>query len=559
MKERGNTMNYKALAVMCLVVAVPFIVMADAQPATPSCNLSINSANSLVDLPGVCPNYGVYFAKGASNSKLLCAPDIQSNISAVEFGAETYNNSIANCTFANAIITSMPGAQNNLMGNFGTYHLNFSGNDSNIALGYYFTFVPLDYGGVVQYEGFASMVPYVIRNLGGIGVDLQNANDLLYQELAMENNYTLPRFGYYPPTNSSGNITFALEAELIKSNGSAIKYNPYWFVVPYWGHDILTFRKFNITSNMRYTPSYLAPYNESEQIQVPDNTDVYWNLTIKKYSNSNPNTLTFYDGYQGDPNNTIMEVLHNVTNGTVRYNRGVENPGIHEFIGVLRAPLIGEQDNSTTYTYSVGISYCTYTTAPITIPGYYSLIYSYLGRLNVFWPTTNTCPVGLTISDSNTIINCKGGTINSTSSSVQFINSNNVELENCNVYGNALQLINSNSIFINNTRLVANSANDTAIQSSFSSLYLNNVSIMGYSKPFLLGNTTVTNGTIEVIPPPPTTIATTTMNEAVVAKGVVVPRPPPALLIYSITALFLSIVGLAAALYLLASQEIAKK
>jgi hypothetical protein len=553
-------MNYKALAAICIgiIALTQLIAIADAQ-ATASCNLYINSTNSLIAMPGACQSYSVHFSKLASNSKLLCPP-VGSSISAVDFGSGTYNNSIANCTFANAVITSMGGAQNNLIGDFGKYRLNFSGNDSNIALGYYFTFVPLNYYGMVEYEGFASVVPYSIREWGGIGIDLQNANNQLYQALAMQHNYTLPRFGDYPPTNSSGNITFALESKLIESNGSVVNYNPYWFVVPYWGHDILSFRKFNITSDIRYTPTYLAPYNESEQIEVPDNTDVYWNLTIKKYSNSNPNTLTFYDGYQGDPNNMIMEILHNVTNGTVRYNRGVESPGIHEFIGVLRAPLIGEQDNSTTYTYSVGISYCTYTKPPIEIPGYYSMVYKYLGALDVFWPTNTTCPVGLTVYDSNTIINCRGGTINSTNASVQFINSNNVELENCNVYGNALQLVNSNSIFINNTRLVANNATNTAIDASGSSVYLNNVSIVGYSKPSLLSDTTIKNGTLSVVPPQPAAIVTSTIqNAATSTQSTVAPLQPPILLIYYITALFLSILGLAAALYLLASQEIEKR
>ncbi len=485
---------------MIVLLASPLLTGAAATPAQLSgaCRVYINESNSSSALPGACASYNVSFAAGISDSRLICTGS--NYIGGVEFGASTYNNSISNCTFSNSVINSLSGARNNLIGSTGNYILDFSGNDSNVAVGYYFTFVPKDFHGVPIYEGFASVVPYALLELGRGQVNSQGDTLAAIKQLAARNNYTLPRFGYYAPTNSSGNITFALETEQISKAG-IVNYNPYWFICPFWGHDILTFRKFNITSNMQYTPTYLAPAGLKENIQLPDNTNVYWNFTVREYSNASLNHLKFYDGYQVSPNTILEHVAYNVTNGSVSYDRGVLGLGIHEFIGVFKAPLIGEHDNSTTETYSIGISYCTYMMPPISVPGYYSFAYNSLNTLNVFWKTNETCPQGLTISDFNTVINCKGGLINSTSSSVQLINSNNVELENCNIRGNALRLSNATNIFVDNSKLMANSANETAANLSGSTLYLNNVSIEGYAAPFVVSDgSKITNGSITVIP-----------------------------------------------------------
>lgn len=477
------------------------IAAASARPVS-ACQVYINESNASSFLPGNCAGYNVSFARGVSGSRLICAGS--SYIGGVEFGAGTYNNSISNCTFSNAVITSLDGARNNLIGSAGSYNLNFSGNDSNVAVGYYFTFVPRDLAGVPGYEGFASVVPYALLGLPGSPVNSQGDTLAAIEQLAARNNYALPRFGYYAPTNSTGNITFALEAEQISKDGT-VNYNPYWLVVPFWGHDILTFRKFNITSNMRYTPTYIKPIGLQENIQLPDNTSVYWNFTIKEYSNASVNYLKFYDGYQVSPNTILEHIAYNITNGSISYDRGVLGLGIHEFIGVFKAPLIGEHDNSTTETYSIGISYCTYMMPSISVPGYYSFAYNSLNMLNVFWRTNETCPQGLIISDSNTVINCKGGLINTTNRSVQLINSNNVELENCDIRGNALQLNNATNIFVNNTRLIANSANDIAANLSRSTLHLNNVSIEGYATPFILKDSNITSNSITIIPSARTT------------------------------------------------------
>ena len=393
-----------------------------------------------------------------------------------------------------------------------------------------------------------------LGQIGGGQINSQGDNLPSIIALARRNNYTLPRFGYYAPTNSSGNITFALEAEQLSKSGN-ISYNPYWLVDPFWGHDILTFRKFNITSDYRYTPTFIAPYHEEEDIQLPDDTNVYWNFTIRTYSNPPSDYLKFVSGYQVDPNNTVMHIAYNVSNGTIRYDRGVQKPGVHEFIGVLKAPSIGEQDNSTTDTYSVGISYCTYQMPGITIPGYYTFSRSGIYRLRTFWPTNDLCPVALQIQDHNTVINCGGGSVNSTNVSIMLQGSDYVELDNCRLYGNAIQSSYSGNIYLNNSVVTANNDSNIALNLSNSSLFLNNDSFVGYARPSLLRNSTVVNKSITVIAP-----SITTTVKQIAANSTAYPSKPrqASSRSYYITLAFVIIAVMAYLVYAAAARRISR-
>ncbi len=542
------------IVLFSILLSVALLGTSHAGTQPSACGISINQSNAYVSLASAgCQSYSIAFAAGTSYSKAVCTGS-DFSIGNVIFGQNTYNDTLSNCTFSSATITSMNGSHDNILSPRGSYSFAFQNNNSNVALGYYFTFVPRNSSGVVGYQGFASIVPYALDQIGGGQINSQGDNLSSIITLARKNNYTLPRFGYYAPTNSTGNITFALEAEQISKSGN-ISYNPYWLVDPFWGHDILTFRKFNITSDYRYTPTFLAPYHEEEDIQLPDDTNVYWNFTIRTYSNPPSDYLKFVSGYQVDPNNTIMHIAYNVSNGTIRYDRGVQNPGVHEFIGVLKAPSIGEQDNSTTDTYSVGISYCTYQMPGITIPGYYTFSRNGIYRLRTFWPTNDLCPVALQIQDHNTVINCGGASVNSTNVSIMFLGSNYVELDNCRLYGNAIQASDSSNIYLNNSIVTANNASNIALNLSDSTIFLNNDSFVGYTKPSILENSTAVNRSITIIAP---SITTTVPQKAANLTAYASQTQSTPLRTYYITLAFVIIAVMAYLAYAAAARRISR-
>ena len=542
------------IVLFSILLSVALLGTSHAGTQPSACGISINQSNAYVSLASAgCQSYSIAFAAGTSYSKAVCTGS-DFSIGNVIFGQSTYNDTLSNCTFSSATITSMNGSHDNILSPRGSYSFAFQNNNSNVALGYYFTFVPRNSSGVVGYQGFASIVPYALDQIGGGQINSQGDNLSSIITLARKNNYTLPRFGYYAPTNSTGNITFALEAEQISKSGN-ISYNPYWLVDPFWGHDILTFRKFNITSDYRYTPTFLAPYHEEEDIQLPDDTNVYWNFTIRTYSNPPSDYLKFVSGYQVDPNNTIMHIAYNVSNGTIRYDRGVQNPGVHEFIGVLKAPSIGEQDNSTTDTYSVGISYCTYQMPGITIPGYYTFSRNGIYRLRTFWPTNDLCPVALQIQDHNTVINCGGASVNSTNVSIMLLGSNYVELDNCRLYGNAIQASDSSNIYLNNSIVTANNASNIALNLSDSTIFLNNDSFVGYTKPSILKNSTAVNRSITIIAP---SITTTVPQKAANLTAYASQTQSTPLRTYYITLAFVIIAVMAYLAYAAAARRISR-
>ncbi|OJI06972.1 MAG: hypothetical protein BK997_03865 [Candidatus Micrarchaeum sp. ARMAN-1] len=451
--------------------------VAHAANAGSYCNMAVSS-NGTYSIGSSCSDTAISFPAGVSQAKVYCGPG--SSVRSVLFGNNTYNNTLFNCTFNNARIASMHDAQNNIISPYGSYNTSFLGNSSNLAVGYYFVFVPKGPNGNYSLGGFAAIMPDALVKFNpGVGGSQQTTYEQIVQD-AQINNYILPRFGAVPPGPVLlGPQRFAVEAYSIYKNHT-FSYNPYFFISPFWGWDELTFKVINITSNVNFTPTLVYP-RMTENVQFPDNTSMYWNYTVVKYSNATNMTFYFWKGYQVSPEGRIMYEVHNVTNGNYNYDRGVQTPGIHETIAVLKSPEFQEHDNSTTETYGVGLAFCTEKEPAIFMPGYYTMAYKYLGMLNTFFPSNQTCNTTLTVTNSNIKINCLGGIINSTNTSIHAINANNLALENCRIYGNAIDALGSKNMSIYNSTITANNDTNVPFILNDSSLYLYNTELIGYS------------------------------------------------------------------------------
>ncbi len=484
---------------------------------TQTCNYSIGGNSNAYALSGSCVSESVYFLPNSTNNRLLCS-NASPGVSSVNFGAGTYNNSIINCTFESASISSMHEAKNNVISPFGNYSLSFLDNTSNIALGYFFTFVPRDVNGNLTKEWFAALAPYKLAEANFQVINNQEITMAQVYAVANSINYTLPRFGQYLPTNStwSSPISFALEAEQISKNGTE-SFNPYWFICPDWGYDVLSYREFNITSNEIYTPFFLKPDFISD-VQLPDNTNMYWNFTVRNYSNATHITAYVFSGYQFEPPK-LVEDITNFTGSRLSYHEGVKPPGIYQFIGELLSShnMTYEQANSTSINYAIGLQYCTQYSEPIMIPGTYSMAFPDLTLLDVFSPSSLICSHAVKIVSDNVTINCRGGVINSTNQTVLVQSSQNVTLENCKLGGNAITAYDSELSIVNST-LTANNESNYAFSGARSTIYLRSAQILGYSQHLNASGANIsvvhllpTNSTV----PPTTALSNMTANSSV--------------------------------------------
>ena len=468
---------YIALAAMLAFAALQGTAFAASRGAC-SLNIGVVDSNASVYYNADCSLMSLNFSHAYNSSFYCSSGDLLGNVT---FGQNTYNNTLYNCTFSDSHIMSFRNASNNLASPYGNYSLGFEGNRSNIAIGYFFNFVSLDMSGKPAPEGFVGLIPYSLASKNIVTVALQNLNFSMVKNLSEEYGVELPRFGVITPTGIGNSSThFLLDVKQIYRN-RVLNFSPYWMIVPFWGHDILSFKVFNITGNMNYTPTYIKP-DMTEGAQLPDNTNVYWNYTIVKYSHAPNMTAYLWSGYQVDPNGHIIDIVHNVTNETIHFDRGIQTPGIHETIGVLKSPSAMEQDNSTTETYSIGLSYCTQGEMPITNSGYYTLVYSSLHLLNTFTPSNTTCENALTIYANNVTLDCNGGRINSTNQSILGIGADNLTIKDCNIHGNGLLLKNAKNASVLDSSFYANSFTDTAVNANQSSLRLSNVSFYGYNR-----------------------------------------------------------------------------
>ena len=335
-------------------------------PTGHRCGYEIRGDNGTYVLDSTCDAFLV-LAQNASDNRITCNSSVAA-FAAITFQNDTYNNTIANCTFDNASIESMHLALNNILSPKGSYGMNFTDNTSNIALGYYFTFVPKDMSGNASEERFAAVAPYalVLADPHLKVFDNQFVTRQQVEQFADSMNYALPRFGEHLPVNSSENVSFALESEQISEAGTR-EFNPYLFTVPYWGYDILSYREFNITSDEEYTPLFISPEIQ-EDTQFPDNTTMFWNFTVRNYGGARNITARLFNGYQFEPP-TLAETINDLQPGGISHYVGRQEPGVYAFMGELQARYNGtfEQSNSTTTTYGVGLAFCTQ--GPLARPG----------------------------------------------------------------------------------------------------------------------------------------------------------------------------------------------
>ncbi len=525
---------------------------------------------------GACASAVVNVAAHSSQDKVLCS-GASPQIGGVTFGNDSFNNTLFNCTFASAQIASLKNASNNLISPYGTYSMSFSDNLSNVAIGHYFTFVSKNYDGTPSTSLFITVVPYAIAKVASVFINSQNLAMNVIRQQALIANYTLPRFGYYASVNSTGIIHFALEQKEVYRNRT-VGFNPYWFVTPYWGWDELSYKEFNITGNMNYTPTLVYPTMQ-ENVRFPDNTTIYWNYTVVRYSNATNMTLYIDRGWQGDQNNTLAYVQHNITNGSISYKVGKQAPGIYEYIAILKSPQANEHDNSTTETYGVGLPYCQIGDASqILFPGYYSMPYKNLSILHTFWLNGSLCNIPVDVIVNNVTINCNGGNINSKNVSIEISGVNNTKIENCNIYGNGFRVYNSNGVNVTNTNIIADNSSNTALYVDDSkNVTLSNVSIIGYkggnqivniSSMISIGRVSFSNLTNISKSASTTTINYTknyttneTGNTASKTIGIGVPSrhaAAPSIDYYYIALLFAAIVAICAVIYYLVSRSIGR-
>jgi len=463
--------------ILFAVLTVSLLYFLNAE-ATAMCNYNVSGYNSMRFLNNTCSPLQITFVHDSSNNKVVCNDSVHA-ISMVIFENNTYNNTLINCTFGNATLKNLHDSFNNILDPRGNYTLSFSDSNSNIALGYYFTFVPRDVSNNIVSEDFATVNPWDLAKVDIRLFDNQILTRSLVEEVANNVSYTLPRFGDAVLVGSSGLISFALETEQISKDGTK-SFNPYWFICPYWGYDIISYLKFNLTSNKIYTPLFIMPQFETN-IQLPDSTSVFWNFTTRNYNGATNITAYIFAGYQFEPPAPV-KIVRNYTGENLSYQAGIQKPGIYQFIGQLRAThnKTFEQSNSTTMNYGVGIAFCTQNFPPIHIPGYYSMVFKSLNLLNIFFPTNIICQNALTIQSNNITIDCKNGAINSTGVTVSILNSENVTLENCNIFGNAITAINS-QLKIINTTIRANNLSNIAFSGFGSNVELVNTIVFGYN------------------------------------------------------------------------------
>ncbi len=472
------------------IILLLFAAVAHAQ-ASPCTYIINSSSQQVISYNPYCQAATLDFTN-ASNIKFYCNGHAILNVT---FGSGSINNTLYNCTFLNSVITSIGNASNNLISPYGNYSFNFIGNESNIAIGYYFNFVSLDNFGNRAPVNYIGLMPYAIAKVNLAQASQQYLNITDVYAMQKNSSIMLPRFGIATPTGL-GNLTssFILEEKQVYGNHT-INFNPYFLVVPFWGHDILSFKIFNITHNMNFTPSFIMP-DMAENIQYPDNTNVYWNYTIVRYSNASNMSLNIWNSYQCSSTGKVIKTYQNVTNGTISFDVGKQAVGVYETIGVLKSINAMEQDNSTTETYSVGLSFCTDGMPPIQYPGYYSMAYNSLTKLIAFVPSNELCNTALEIQSPNVTINCRGGSIAGLNKSIIAYSSDNLTIENCHIYGNAITLYNSHGVKIENSSLISTSPYDIAVNAFSSSLSFSNVSIYGYANGINASNSEVIGNSI---------------------------------------------------------------
>lgn len=453
---------------------------------------NLNLSNTRYVLTGnILSGSPFVFADGTQNSTLACGSHAISLATSIVFGNETYNNTITNCTISGNVF-SLHDAQNNLVNVTGNYTLGFSDNSSNVGVGNYFHLLVYANDHNYSIARFVQIVPKALVDANP-GVINEGETPTQLSDAAAQANYSLPRFGVYYPTiypenSSNGSSYYPVEGEEVSKAGTR-SFNPYTFYTPYIGDDMIASTSFNATSGTTFRPTYirprLAPYTF-----FPAGTNITYNFSIIFHNETPYSKFRLLNGWQNDPNASVIATFFNLTNGTLSYKATSMLPGIHAFILLLDTPY--EHENSTSIAYGVGIPYCADGTQAVYMPGYYPFAFNTLNEVNVFWHTNQTCAVGVKVRGSDITVDCKGGSVNTSDVGFSVKSSANVLLQNCRVRGNGLFSNNSN-VSVYNSTFMADNASNYAIDAFNSTITLDNVSFVNFARPIESSLSSITN------------------------------------------------------------------
>lgn len=379
----------------------------------------------------LCNN--VVFANGSHNNIAVCSNKDMA-VNSLGFTNFSSNNTINNCTI-NRVYEDNSGI--NFI--FGGAIKNYSivGKTAGIVRGYYIRFIPHLQNGSIQ-TGFPNIVQVI---------SLSGHNPALNRS-----------YGHY-----YGIASIPVETDFIK-NYSTVSYNPYLFIAPDWGYDVLSTRKINLTANINETPNFIKVANMSIFQILPSNATIWWNFTVIPYQKDRI-TAMLLNGMQNQENTSIVSYFYNVTGPElIRYRVGQQTPGLYTFTPMMLNGI--EVDNASAETYSVGLTYCNNVNPEphnfqdiIDKPGYYSFAGDKLYVLTYPYLTNDSlCDVGTIITANDVVIDCRGGSITANYSAFYISNSKNVSIENCKIYGNGIYAINSsvkvvNTSFLNSSRI----------------------------------------------------------------------------------------------------------
>ena len=340
----------------------------------------------------------------------------------------------------------------------------------------------------------------------------------------IETNYSTTQYGQI-----KGYKVFELSDYKLSKNG-IVRYNPYEIDYSFLAFDQLVMYRLNVTANMNLTPMYIQPIFPPFNFAIlPDNAtntikiqylvavppqDANWNFTdyLYRYDPSEFSTNPVSGGvgkrsylYKafsqpgGAPDYTA--------NGTMFYFVNYTSPvalGINSSIMTAQGSIPGLGSfiqDSTTPSFSFGLGYCAlannFTVNNVNVgvsimPVNRGGLYDMVGRLlPIAQPATPqlvnaACSIGAVITGSNITINCNGGTINDTEAGIFITNSSNVDVRNCNIYGNGVRIANSEGVSFHNLTLHPTSVRDFGVQiSNVHGTGFFNVSIGGgYSNTF---------------------------------------------------------------------------
>ncbi len=388
--------------------------------------------------------YNSTVSVSSSNSAVNCSGSTVTRLSLYGTG-----DNITGCDFSNATIYAYGNGTNRIICPEGNFSIKNLSSSSSIEIWYCITFVPHDSNGQVD-NSFPNIIDAWAQS-NNASMDFKPSYS---QQRVFPGIYTLP-----------------VETELISKSGTT-PYNPYVFMVPDWGHDILTTYHLNVTRNVVLQPDFAMPYNISIYSIYPMTFNAIQFLVLP--FDLDPANAMMLSGVQFS-HPTVVENYTITGNELINYTLP-NKPGFYSYLMEINGN--GEIDNTTTMTFSKGITYC----APfspynqgldrIGLPGYYPFasssphplrtynytvktfngIYAVNGAIAPFLTNATQCSYGFKIMASNVTVDCRNGFVNASLFGFNITDSRNVTIANCSIYG-------SNGIIADNSEV--NMLNDT--------------------------------------------------------------------------------------------------